>query len=306
MRVAVIGLGTQGRKRVAVAGESVSATVDPVVASAQYRALEAVPLDDYSAALVCTPDDVKFQLLQYLLRNKKHVLVEKPLLFQESGEYETLENLARTNNLTCYTAYNHRFEPHLAAVQTILAERALGNVYLLRMSYGNGTARDVRNSVWRDKGMGVLADLGSHLLDLSSFLLGGRAAGLRLLSLHSYENRASDYVLFSGSIGQTELQCEATLLSWKNTFTLDVIGELGSVHVQGLCKWGPSTLVKRTRKFPSGKPLEEEVTLQQADPTWKLEYAHFQDLCLHPISTLENDRWIASSLWNIAEQGTIT
>ena len=33
------------------------------------------------------------------------------------------------------------------------------------MFYGNGTARLVRDSAWRDQGAGVLPDLGSHLLD---------------------------------------------------------------------------------------------------------------------------------------------
>ena len=37
------------------------------------------------------------------------------------------------------------------------------------MFYGNGTARLVRNSYWRDQGNGVLSDLGSHLVDTSKF-----------------------------------------------------------------------------------------------------------------------------------------
>ena len=45
----------------------------------------------------------------------------------------------------------------------------LGKVYHCRMFYGNGTARLVRDSAWRDKGAGVLPDLGSHLLDTINF-----------------------------------------------------------------------------------------------------------------------------------------
>ena len=39
------------------------------------------------------------------------------------------------------------------------------------MFCGNGTARLVRNSLWRDKGNGVLGDLGSHLIDTTKFSL---------------------------------------------------------------------------------------------------------------------------------------
>jgi hypothetical protein len=59
MRVIVVGLGVQGRKRVAVAGEEVVGTVDPVQPDAGYRKLGDVPTDAYDAAVVCVPDDVK-------------------------------------------------------------------------------------------------------------------------------------------------------------------------------------------------------------------------------------------------------
>ena len=38
-----------------------------------------VPLDDYDAVLACIPDEPKIEMLDYLLGNGKHVLVEKPL-----------------------------------------------------------------------------------------------------------------------------------------------------------------------------------------------------------------------------------
>ena len=75
MKVVVVGLGIQGRKRQAVAGADVVATVDPVAAGATHRRIEDVALADYDAALVCTPDAAKVPLLTYLLERAKHVLV---------------------------------------------------------------------------------------------------------------------------------------------------------------------------------------------------------------------------------------
>src|SRR6516165_9485881 len=80
MRVVIIGLGNQGRKRCAVAAADVVATVDPAIADASYSHISEVPLDAYDAALVCTPDDAKIPLLTTLLENRKHVLVEKPII----------------------------------------------------------------------------------------------------------------------------------------------------------------------------------------------------------------------------------
>ena len=112
MRVIVVGLGTQGRKRRDVAREKVVATVDPVQPEADFTAVKDVPADLYEAALVCVPDSEKLEVLLALVERGKHVLVEKPLLVDNDDELVRLARLARRRNVVCYTAYNHRFEPH--------------------------------------------------------------------------------------------------------------------------------------------------------------------------------------------------
>jgi scyllo-inositol 2-dehydrogenase (NADP+) len=290
MRFAVVGFGVQGRKRRAVAGDRVVAIVDPVAPEAEFRRIEEVPAAAYDAALVCVPDAEKLPVLRHLLSEGKHVLVEKPLL-GTPAEIRELIQLASDHRAACYTAYNHRFEPHIARLKPLLDAGTLGRIYLAKFFYGNGTARDVRQSPWRDKGLGVFADLGSHLLDMAHFLFGPHEAPGELWSADRFENKAPDHVLF-GYRGAMVLEMEATLLSWRNTFGLDVYGELGSAHISCLCKWGPSTLTLRTRVLPSGRPGETVATLEQADPTWQLEFDHFLALCRSGGTNLENDIWI--------------
>ena len=248
MRAVIVGLGIQGRKRRAIAGEHVVAVVDPVAEGADFRRIEDVPPASYDAACVCVPDDQKLALLRHLLSHGKHVLVEKPML-ATPAEIRELIDLSRTHRAACYTAYNHRFEPHIATLKGVLDSQALGQIYLARFFYGNGTARDVRNSPWRDKGMGVFPDLGSHMLDMAHFLFGPHDSPGEMWSVNRFENNAPDHVIF-GFPGRPVLEMEATLLSWRNSFSLDVFGELGSAHIQCLCKWGPSTLTVRRRKLP--------------------------------------------------------
>ena len=178
----------------------------------------------------------------------------------------------------------------------MLETGSLGRVYLARFFYGNGTAADVRRSEWRDRGLGVLPDLGSHLLDMALFLFGPGPleAPLELWAFDRFENRSCDHVLF-GAHGTPALQMEATLLSWRNTFHLDLYGEHGSAHINCLCKWGPSSLTVRRRVLPSGKPTEEVVTLESPDPTWALEYTHFKALCQTGGTNLANDVLIAEA-----------
>ena len=300
MRVLVVGLGVQGNKRLAVAGADVVATVDPIVPTAHYATVDQVPLDSYCAAIVCTPDQEKLEVMRYLLSHGKHVLVEKPLLASDGEQIDRLRECAQSNQAACYTAYNHRFEPHVLRLKELLDRGALGRIYHARLFYGNGTALDVRGSGWRDQGLGVLSDLGSHLLDLAQFLFAPANNRFEIWSLNRFETRSFDHVLF-GCSGEPALEIEATLLSWRNTFTIDVLGELGSAHINGLCKWGPSTFTWRKRVFPSGVPQEKVNTIEGPDPTWALEYDHFKGLCLSGGTNLANDQWINSVLNDLAK-----
>jgi len=300
VRVVVVGLGVQGKKRLAIAGSDVVTTVDPVARDAAFRDIRDVPPDTFDAALVCTPDDAKLSLLRYLLGHGKHVLVEKPLLAADPGELMELERIAAEKRAVCYTAYNHRFEPHVVRMKETLDSGALGRVYLCRMFYGNGTARDVRQSPWRDREAGVLPDLGSHLLDTALFWFGRLDSPFAVWSANRFENQAFDHMTF-GASGSPVLEMEVTLLSWRNHFTADVYAERGSAHIASLCKWGPSSFTLRTRVLPSGRPPEEATTLVQPDPTWALEYDHFTMLCRKGEGgNLANDRVLNTIMSSLA------
>jgi scyllo-inositol 2-dehydrogenase (NADP+) len=293
MKAIVIGLGVQGRKRRTFAGSDYVASVDPVNREADYRTVEDVPLSNYDAALVCIPDEPKIEVLSYLLKNGKHVLVEKPLWALDDRQIGTIEQLARAKGVVCYTAYNHRFEPHYVRMRNLIASGQLGTIYRCRMFYGNGTAKLVRDSVWRDQGGGVLPDLGSHLLDTAKFWFGDLGEDFQIVSADCFENRAPDHVVVVSKARKPKLEFEMTLLSWRNHFTCDVFAEKGTAHIRSLCKWGATTFTCRMRILPSGRPPEDSVTLVQDDPTWALEYDHFKSLCQRGVSTdLGNDLWL--------------
>jgi scyllo-inositol 2-dehydrogenase (NADP+) len=301
MKLVIIGLGIQGKKRLAIAGSQVAATVDPFVASADFKHIDQVPLHQYQGALVCTPDQQKIDILSYLLAHGKHVLVEKPLLAENPGDLVRLQNLAEKTGAACWTAYNHRFEPNLVRLRDVLQAGTLGRIYHARFFYGNGTAADVRRSPWRDQGLGVIPDLGSHLFDLTDFLLDTRPERVEPWACQRFENQAYDQVLL-GTRTQPALQYEMSLLSWRNTFHAEITGEKGSAQVHCLCKWGPSSLVVRRRIFPSGKPIEEIQIVEKGDPTWEAEYADFLNLCRAPRTSLAKDLWINSLFHDLHQQ----
>lgn len=273
---AVVGMGVQGVKRHAVVGAHEAISVDPIAEGVDFRQLSDVPLDAYEAVLLCVPDEVKLELIEFAVDHGKHVLVEKPLNLSDR-QFERLSKRSRDAETTVYVAYNHRFEPHIARAKRILDAGSIGEIYTVSLSYGNGTAALVRASPWRDTGLGVIADLGSHLLDMVDFWwsLGGR--NVDFVDARRVENRAFDYAIMRLS-GSPAVYLETTMLSWRNDFRCDIRGSEGSLHITSLCKWGPTSLTLRDRIRPSGRPDESIETLVRSDPTWIAEFAHFQDL----------------------------
>jgi predicted dehydrogenase len=235
------------------------------------------------------------------MRHGKHALVEKPLLAESVENLYDLDVSARQANVICYTAYNHRFEPHYVRMRDLIRSGTLGRLYRCRMFYGNGTARLVRDSVWRDSGAGVLTDLGSHLLDTARFWFGDFGDDFRVISANRFENRAPDHVVLLSTASNPVIELEMTLLSWRNHFTCDVFAEAGSAHIESLCKWGPTTFTQRSRVFPSGPPPSRSEVLLQEDPTWSLEYDHFKRLITSGATTdLSNDIWLYRALGRLS------
>ena len=303
MQVIVVGLGVQGKKRTFVAGEDLVSTVDPIDETADYKSVFDVPLDLYDSAILCVPDDPKLELIDYLISQNKSVMVEKPLLGCPTERLVEIEQKAKQKSVKIYCAYNHRFEPHFCEMKEIISNETLGQIYTCRLFYGNGTAVLVRESEWRDQGDGVLADLGSHMLDLLDFWFNEKPGDVKLVFAKQHENKAPDHVVFTCEFGRKIIEVELSLLSWRNTFRCDLIGAKGSAHIDGLCKWGPSTLSKRTRVFPSGIPDEQSTTFVQADPTWQQEYLFFKEMISSDEDwSLRKDVWIEKTLAQLSNQ----
>ena len=278
MKLVVVGLGVQGNKRSFISKNELVCTVDPYINSADYKYLKQVPLEKYDSVCLCVPDNKKLALIKYCIKNKKNIMVEKPLKFKNNKIFNKLEKECNKNKIIIYVAYNHRFEPHIVSMKRYLDTNIISEVYTCRIFYGNGTAKLFKNSPWRDKGDGVLSDIGSHLIDLCVYWFPRKKIEFKKVKFLKNENKSLDHVIIVSKNDKPFIQLEMSLCMWKNYFSCDIIGQKGSLHIENLCKWGPSSLISRKRIFPSGKPIEKKITIRKADPTWKKEYIYFKKL----------------------------
>jgi len=114
----IIGFGVQGKKRLKfLKNKKNTIIVDPVLKEANYKNINHIKnIRKFKKAYICTPESEKYKTIKYLLENKKHILVEKPLTLSVI-ENRKIEKLIKKKKSTLYVAYNHRFEPHIKTVK---------------------------------------------------------------------------------------------------------------------------------------------------------------------------------------------
>jgi hypothetical protein len=99
MKVVVVGLGIQGRKRLRIAGADAVATVDPVVTDAAYRRIEDVPpTRTRRAHCVCRTG--KSPLLEYLCRAGS-TSWSKSRCFRKPRHLARLKGARAANGVAC-------------------------------------------------------------------------------------------------------------------------------------------------------------------------------------------------------------
>lgn len=278
MRFVIVGLGIQGEKRKKnCIKKELIATVDKYKKTANFKNLYQVPKEEYDTVFICTPDDQKRKLIDFCVKEKKNFLVEKPILDKRINIH-LLAQRCKKAKIVGYTAYNHRFEPHFLNIKKFLNYKKIGKIYYIKIFYGNGTSKLVKKNPWKDYGNGVISDLGSHLIDTINFWFNYKFSKFKLIKSKRFENKSPDYMQLLFNNKKMFIELEATLCMWKNTFTCEIIGSKGSLLINGLCKWGPSKLIFRKRKYPAGVPYEKIYSIKMKDPTWKKEYYFFKKL----------------------------
>jgi predicted dehydrogenase len=294
MKSLIIGYGVQGKKRANYLKEKSYLIYDKFNSESDFSSFDQIPLEQISHAYICLPEKEKYNYIYKLLKKKINILVEKPLILTSKEEFN-IKKILKKKKATLYTAYNHRFEPHFIKTKKILDSGIIGKIYNVELYYGNGTAKLWKNS-WREKNKeSILYDLGVHLLDTFNFWFGFLPEKFYTSIKSKNELKCFDFVNFN-SEKKFKSSFTVSVIDWRNKFEANIIGEKGSIHINSLCKWGPSKLTVRKRIFPSGKPKERIVTKICNDPTWNIEEKYFRKISKQKINNFSNDVLIKKSL----------
>lgn len=296
MRYLIVGFGNIGHKRKNVLGKKCVATVDPGSSSgADYKDSRDVPLSLFDAAVLTVPQQVKYELTEYFLSIGKHVLIEKPLIITHK-QGKTLLNLAKRNKVIWHTSYNHRFEPNILKLKKLIRSNLIGKLYHARFVYSFGNINE-RIGTWRETEFGVLEEIAPHLIDFAMNFFNYKGADFKNLISRKIESKIYDYWVFATS--DQKIIFETSSVTWKYQFSLDIFGKLGSLHINGLNKWGKSELIVRKRVFPSGAPSEKITFTTGQDLTWEKDFKFFEKMVSEKRTSFNCDTQMSLALAQI-------
>ncbi|MBQ7400360.1 MAG: Gfo/Idh/MocA family oxidoreductase [Clostridia bacterium] len=127
---------------------------------------------------ICTPNNLHFDMVQKAVMANKHILCEKPLGISYE-ETEKILSLIEGKNKCYGMVFNNRHYPAIIRAKQIVKEGHLGRILSFRSCYRHSSGTDPeKNAGWKQNkdicGAGVLFDLGSHVIDLLSCVLGDK------------------------------------------------------------------------------------------------------------------------------------
>ena len=295
MNYVIVGCGLIGKKRLAglPAGSKLVVACDTNLARAEElvklaktgRAVadfeQAVADPQVEVVFVSTLNSTLAPIALAAVKNRKHVLVEKPAGVSVS-ELNRLEAAARKTGALIRVGYNHRYHPAGLKALEIFRSGALGPMMFVRGRYGQG-GRVGYEKEWRAdpklSGGGELIDQGVHLIDLAGIFLGEFTAVEGHVATYFWKMPVDDNAFLSlrnaaGNTAWLQVSCS----EWKNLFSLEIYGRDAKLHWEGL---GGSYGIERLTHYkmlPQMGPPETTVyEFPRGDESWKIEMAEFAE-----------------------------
>ena len=204
---------------------------------------------DIDAVDICTPNNSHHEIVLAAAAAGKHIYCEKPLAMNVA-EALSMVKAVDAAGLKGQMTFNFRFFPAITRAKQLMDEGFVGRIFSFRGRYHRSSyISSDKPMSWRLKreftGGGALFDLGSHILDLLTYLLGDFAAvnatldtliKQRPIASGSAETELVDVDdiallqarLLDGTLGTVEISRMGTGAT--NDVTFEIFGDRGAIR----------------------------------------------------------------------------
>lgn len=160
-----------GSARLAAVADAVAPAAQTLAdtTGAQVRdADQIIAADDIDAVILCTPTDTHYDLIHSAARAGKAIFCEKPVDMSADRIRDCIKAVSAAG-VPFLTAFNRRFDPNFANLQSRIAEGEIGEVEIVTILSRDPAPPPL--SYIQSSG-GIFRDMTIHDFDMARFLLG--------------------------------------------------------------------------------------------------------------------------------------
>jgi predicted dehydrogenase len=266
--------------------------------------------------IVATYHKILPKIVLVALKNKKHVLAEKPLGNNAKEAKQLLEASEKVSKVL-KVGFNHRFHPAVLKAHELVVKKTIGKILYIRAVYGHG-ARKNYDLEWRIQKKytagGEMYDQGSHILDLSEWFVGNFSKVFASTKNYFWNKTSLEdnaFCQLESKAGQTVF-FQVSLTQWKNKFTFEIYGDKGYLLTSGLGRsYGVETLVLGTGVGLGKTPVEQVWEFKGEDNSWVLEWKEFKSAIRtgKPVMSSAKDNFkimtVMDSLYESSKKGKV-
>jgi predicted dehydrogenase len=215
---------------------------------------EMISRAEIDALVVAAPDDLHAEIARAGLEAGLHVLCEKPLALNAADAWALVE-LAEQRQRTNLVHFTYRWRPWYRYIRELVSQGYVGQIYECQLGCLAGYGRGGQYA-WRfdgNRAHGVLADLGSHMIDMARWVVG---------EITSVSARHAAFVPRPGADGRPPAPAnDAAQLSLAFAG-----GAQGSIHVSAVANLGERGMEKHLALYGQKGTIE----LHERGQQWEL------------------------------------
>jgi NDP-hexose-3-ketoreductase len=236
-----------------------------------YYSYESLLESNLDAIYIPLPNGLHYEWIKKALNKNIHVLVEKSLACN-LAEVNELNLLAKNNGLILMENFQFRFHKQLEFIQDEIQQGKLGEIKLLRSSFGFPPFVDKDNIRYQNAiGGGALLDAGAYTIKIAQIILGSKI----YIEGASLDKPFDKEVDISGS----------AYIKLKNSHvTAQIAFGFDHFYQNSLEIWGSKGKLTASRIFTAGPGIKAPVRIEHCDGydnIHEIEDDHFHNMLNH-------------------------
>ncbi|MGD9384217.1 MAG: Gfo/Idh/MocA family oxidoreductase [Desulfobacterales bacterium] len=214
--------------------------------------------EDFDGFTVATPAETHFEIAEFIIRHKKHLLVEKPLTLRAS-EARRLQALSEENGVNLMVGHLLLFHPAIRKIKELIEKGKIGKVeYIYSNRLNLGTVRTEENILW---------SFAPHDISVFQFIIGSLpveviSRGGVFLQPHNHDTSMTVLTYPNNIVGHI-------FVSWLHPFKEHRIVVIGS---KGMFSYEDSSDDKNILFYEKGIDWVQGEPINRDGPTENISY----------------------------------